>query len=924
MAAGFHVASAYISVETEDDTDRGRKAIEEKGHRWAGQFGAGLGKGVGKAFGRVFASAVSAIFSGVLKPLLVLGAVQLASAITTALAPAMNALLLLPAAVATAAAAIATLKIAFSGLGTAISAGWSGDLEAMAQAMEKLAPAAREAVKAVVGLKPLVDSLKQSVQQATFDKLGEQITKVGRIYLPILQTGLTGIGRSFNQMFRDMAALAQTPQFKLTFVETLGNAGKIIGNLTNAFAPILSGLNSIAAAGSRVFAKLTAEATEGASHWAAKMNEMMENGALEEMIYNALDVIGQLFKLFRDVFATIGQVLDIASQAGGGILDTLVQGAAAMRAWVESAEGIEFLTVVFESVHATFAALQPVIMAVLGAVKDAIMVIAPVLPQVAAALAPLGPALAQALGPIAQMIAVLAPVLGQVLAAAAPLLPVLGQLIGLLGGIFAQALQLLMPMITQLAALIAVFAPDLMNLIKIFADGLLPVLAEIGQAILDALVIVLPILLQLFTELAPPILEVIGALADALLPVLPVLAQLFADIVKAITPLIVLFIKSLVPIIHQLAPLFMELAVTLGQMLLAALSELLPVFMELLPLIMDIAVMVLPALVPLVGLLAEAFYALLPVIKPLIDAFLPILMKILTNLVPIIRLAADVFGFLVKNVLTPLINVVVTVITWIANLFRAMTDLENIGRIIGGFFAGMVRGAVTAVTTVVEFFGNLGRKILEKLANAGMWLIQKGKDIVNGLGSGIVNAFKSVGAWFAGLPSKLWEMVKSAGSWLFETGKKLVQGLIDGIQRMFGDFKRKIAELAAEVSGLNGLLGIQSPSRVTMETGRNIVRGLLRGVAGMVPELEAQIGQIAGLFTGGVNGQFNAQAGSIAVNIPTMASAPPPPIYVVADFGDGVRKVIGTDRERHPTLYAAATDEGRRHRGWVHSPRAKK
>lgn len=53
------------------------------------------------------------------------------------------------------------------------------------------------------------------------------------------------------------------------------------------------------------------------------------------------------------------------------------------------------------------------------------------------------------------------------------------------------------------------------------------------------------------------------------------------------------------------------------------------------------------------------------------------------------------------------------------------------------------------------------------------------------------------------------------------------------------------------------------------------------------------------------------------------AGAAPITVLVLADFGDGVRQVVRGEIVRDPALIAAATDEGRRQRGFIHSPRAR-
>jgi TP901 family phage tail tape measure protein len=97
----------------------------------------------------------------------------------------------------------------------------------------------------------------------------------------------------------------------------------------------------------------------------------------------------------------------------------------------------------------------------------------------------------------------------------------------------------------------------------------------------------------------------------------------------------------------------------------------------------------------------------------------------------------------------------------------------------------------------------------------------------------IDRGFKKIGEWFDDLPHKIKEAVKDAGQWLWDAGKHVVQGLLDGIKSMWKgamDFVKGIGHDLAQ--GFKDAVGIHSPSTVFAEAGRNIVAGLVAGVEG--------------------------------------------------------------------------------------------
>ncbi|MGZ7371093.1 hypothetical protein ACXWSM_09370, partial [Streptococcus pyogenes] len=74
-----------------------------------------------------------------------------------------------------------------------------------------------------------------------------------------------------------------------------------------------------------------------------------------------------------------------------------------------------------------------------------------------------------------------------------------------------------------------------------------------------------------------------------------------------------------------------------------------------------------------------------------------------------------------------------------------------------------------------------------------------------------------------------------AGSWLIDTGKNIVQGLINGMTSLAGKIGSYFLE---KIPGwirkpFESALGIHSPSRVFAGYGENIGQGLINGVQSM-------------------------------------------------------------------------------------------
>ena len=118
---------------------------------------------------------------------------------------------LLPAGAGAAALAIGSLKIATMGFGDAIKA--VGDPAKFNEAVAKLAPAAQESARAILGLMPQITQLRMTVQDAFFQGFGEQFTRLGTIYLPVFEKVMCDSAQSVDGM-RASADLAEKAEFQ--------------------------------------------------------------------------------------------------------------------------------------------------------------------------------------------------------------------------------------------------------------------------------------------------------------------------------------------------------------------------------------------------------------------------------------------------------------------------------------------------------------------------------------------------------------------------------------------------------------------------------------------------------------------------------------------------------------------------------------
>ena len=108
-------------------------------------------------------------------------------------------------------------------------------------------------------------------------------------------------------------------------------------------------------------------------------------------------------------------------------------------------------------------------------------------------------------------------------------------------------------------------------------------------------------------------------------------------------------------------------------------------------------------------------------------------------------------------------------------------------------------------------------------------------DYVQPMVDRFLRGFNRIKDTVTGLKDTILDALKGAGTWLVDTGKNIVQGLIDGIKSLASTIGDAFLNLIPEwIKGpFKVALGIESPSKVFAEYGQNIGEGLVEGIGDM-------------------------------------------------------------------------------------------
>ena len=99
----------------------------------------------------------------------------------------------------------------------------------------------------------------------------------------------------------------------------------------------------------------------------------------------------------------------------------------------------------------------------------------------------------------------------------------------------------------------------------------------------------------------------------------------------------------------------------------------------------------------------------------------------------------------------------------------------------------------------------------------------------------VIGGFDRVRETIQGWKDKIIGWFSDAGTWLLDAGKRIVDGIIEGVKSMAGALKDVFLDIVPDwvKDPFKEALGIESPSRVFLEYGKSIGEGLVEGIEGM-------------------------------------------------------------------------------------------
>jgi len=144
-----------------------------------------------------------------------------------------------------------------------------------------------------------------------------------------------------------------------------------------------------------------------------------------------------------------------------------------------------------------------------------------------------------------------------------------------------------------------------------------------------------------------------------------------------------------------------------------------------------------------------------------------------------------------------------------------------------GFILPYLKGAWNIISTVFRTGVNIISTVFNKIRDFVNIVRSVFGALVSIIGDKMSQAWQKI----MSIKDKITGFFSGAIGWLKQAGQDIIQGLIDGIDVAFDWLRDKLEGVAMVIPGwLKDVLGIGSPSKVTMEIGRQVVEGLAIGI----------------------------------------------------------------------------------------------
>lgn len=311
--------------------------------------------------------------------------------------------------------------------------------------------------------------------------------------------------------------------------------------------------------------------------------------------------------------------------------------------------------------------------------------------------------------------------------------------------------------------------------VKQFGERMAPVFEPVAQAARD---------------IAPLFEQIGGKVTGELGPALEKVGQAIEKVIEAVAPFAETIVSTVGPIVADISGKFVDLGTTISEKLAPIIEGLAQIVAVAMPYIQAVWTNVTNAIKGVVD-------AVWPIIEQVINTAMTIIQDVINVVLALISgdwgavwegiktLVSDVWEG-IKSLIGTAIESVKGVISSVLDSIKGIWDetWNGIKSFFGGLWDGIKQAASDGIDAVYNTVTGIKDNILGFFGDAGQWLVDAGKNILQGLWDGISGALGWLGDQLGGIGDFIIEH-KGPPSYdrvmLAKNGKLIMRGLIDGI-----------------------------------------------------------------------------------------------------------------------------------------------
>lgn len=663
--------------------------------------------------------------------------------------------------------------------------------------------------------------------------------EAGASFLSVLE-GITGQLATFLNSDAGISSLTSLMTAGATAASILGDVIDrllpIIGQLVMSMSVALTGALELVAPALRTFIEGFGEFASNATGGITNAITMLARGfsGILEAITPLLPVLGEIVGLLAEHFAS---VVNIAASVLGDFFNALAPFLPQLKALIENGLDafVQALTMLADAIMPLMPVLIDLALNVLQTLIDVFIVvmdtIEPFLPMLTQLATQVLTLVAEHFMNLFQAIQPLAPVLIELISTG---LEVLAKILPVVVETFEPLLPIIVDVAKTVAKSLAPVLPAVADAFKEIFEQLgpvLPQLAELGgqilvsaaqlfTALVKAVLPLVPPLIEIGTEILATLMPAFNDLLQALIPLLPVISELAVQLLR----------DALLPVIQALLPIV--------PLLVDAFIQLLPPFVDMLVPLTDIVIQ----LTPLITLLADLANVILVVTLPAVVLWITTLNELRTIALTLLSAAIDALVVVIKIAWDAIVATIEIAWIIIKGIFDTIISVlqgdfgeawNRLERLVKDVWNRLKEFILGAVGDIVQYLVEWGPKLYEAAKNAAQRIWDAFKEIFGGIFGSFAGWIVDLVKWLGGFKGAIGLFFSEAGKWLYNSGKDLIQGFINGIvdkaEELYEKLKGVVNKAKELWDGATGWL-MGSPSKWMAQRGKWVVQGFAQGL----------------------------------------------------------------------------------------------